>query len=56
MRYADVLVAARERRLISPPGTGWLDRLPAELQRQFQPARDALRLWTGLSSEQDPLD
>jgi cytochrome P450 len=55
-RYADVLAAARERRLISPPGTGWLDRLPAELQRQFQPARDALRLWTGLSREQDHLD
>lgn len=55
-RYADVLAATRERRLISPPGTGWLDRLPAELKRQFQPARDALRLWTGLSSEQDHLD
>lgn len=55
-RYADVLAAARERRLVSPPGTGWLDRLPEELRRQFQPARDALRLWAGLSGEQDHLD
>lgn len=55
-RYADVLAATRERRLISPPGTGWLDRLPEELKRQFQPARDALRLWSGLSGEQDHLD
>ncbi|HEY0094290.1 MAG TPA: hypothetical protein VGB96_08200, partial [Archangium sp.] len=47
-RYADVLAAARERRLVSPPGTGWLDRLPAELKPRFQPARDALRLWAGL--------
>ncbi|PTL78127.1 cytochrome P450 [Vitiosangium sp. GDMCC 1.1324] len=55
-RYADVLAAARERRLLSPPGTGWLDRLPEALRRQFQPARDSLRLWAGLCGEQDHLD
>jgi hypothetical protein len=55
-RYADVLAAARDRRLVSPPGTGWVDRLPEPLKRQFQPARDALRLWAGLSGEQDHLD
>ncbi len=55
-RYADVLAAARDRRLVSPPGTGWLDRLPAELKPRFQPARDALRLWAGLGGEQDHLD
>jgi hypothetical protein len=55
-RYADVLAAARDRRLVSPPATGWLDRLPAELKPRFQPAWDALRLWAGLSGEQDHLD
>ncbi len=55
-RYEDVLAAARERRLHAPPGTGWLDRLPAALKPRFQPARDALRLWAGLSGEQDHLD
>ncbi|QSQ19094.1 cytochrome P450 [Pyxidicoccus parkwayensis] len=55
-RYADVLAASKERRLVSPPGTGWLDRLPSQLQPLFQPARDALRLWAGLGGEQDHLD
>lgn len=55
-RYADVLAAARDRRLVAPPATGWLDRLPAELQPRFQPARDALRLWVGFGDEQDHLD
>ncbi|AKJ08201.1 cytochrome P450 [Archangium gephyra] len=55
-RYTDVLAAARDRRLVSPPATGWLDRLPAELKPRFQPARDALRFWAGLSGEQDHLD
>jgi hypothetical protein len=55
-RHADVLAAARDRRLVSPPTTGWLDRLPAELKPRFQPASDALRLWAGLGGEQDHLD
>jgi cytochrome P450 len=55
-RYADVLAVARDRRWVSPPGTGWLDRLPEDLRPEFQPARDALGLWAGLSSEQDHQD
>jgi len=55
-RYADVLAAARDRRLVSPPATGWLDRLPTHLKERFQPARESLRLWAGLSGEQDHLD
>lgn len=55
-RYADVLAATRERRLVAPPATGWLERLPSELKPRLQPALDALRLWVGLSGEQDHLD
>lgn len=55
-RYVDVLAATRERRLIAPPATGWLDRLPEPLRARFQPARESLRLWAGLCGEQEHLD
>ncbi|MFY0572134.1 cytochrome P450 [Archangium lansingense] len=55
-RYADALAAGRDERLSSPPGTGWWDGLPAQAKQQLQPARDSIRLWAGLSSEQDHQD
>lgn len=55
-RYADVLAATRDGRLVSPPGTSWLDGLPGDVRRRFQPTRDSLRLWAGMCGEQEHLD
>ncbi|MFL5344020.1 MAG: cytochrome P450 [Hyalangium sp.] len=55
-RYADVLAATKDERLVAVSAASWLQRLPGELKQQFEPASRCLRWWAGLMSEQDHLD